>query len=145
MQAGTKHKRLQKKCGSLPEKNLLQKDASFAFDEKMHAYLIDQADTRGAQRLRRAAQPHFGEMVWRKGLVIDVAVITSLLAAAYVRTQEKNMVSMIWCWVQSMSEGKKSLRMIFRFVSKRLGREFTSYCGRAWARVSCNLPHQTRS
>ena len=24
----------------------------------MHAYLIDTADTRGAQRLRRAAQPH---------------------------------------------------------------------------------------
>jgi hypothetical protein len=42
----------------LPEKYLSQKDASFAFDEKMHAYLVDQADTRGAQRLRRAAQPH---------------------------------------------------------------------------------------
>ena len=24
----------------------------------MHAYLIDQSDARGAQRLRRAAQPH---------------------------------------------------------------------------------------
>ena len=24
----------------------------------MHAYLLDNADTRGAQRLRRAAQPH---------------------------------------------------------------------------------------
>ena len=24
----------------------------------MHTYLVDQADTRGAQRLRRAAQPH---------------------------------------------------------------------------------------
>ena len=28
---------------------------------------------------------------------------------------------------------------LFRFAAKRLGREFTSYCGRAWARVSCNL------
>jgi hypothetical protein len=42
----------------LPEKYLSQKDASFEFDEKMHAYLVDNADTRGAQRLRRAAQPH---------------------------------------------------------------------------------------
>jgi hypothetical protein len=34
-------------------------------------------------------------------------------------------------------EGEEVLRMIFRFASKRLGREFTSYC--AWARISCNL------
>ena len=42
----------------LPEKYLSQKEASFDFDEKMHAYLIDNADARGAQRLRRVAQPH---------------------------------------------------------------------------------------
>ena len=42
----------------LPEKYLSQKDASFEFDEKMHAYLVDNSDVRGAQRLRRAAQPH---------------------------------------------------------------------------------------
>ena len=42
----------------LPVKYLSQKDASFEFDEKMHAYLIDNSDVRGAQRLRRAAQPH---------------------------------------------------------------------------------------
>ena len=42
----------------LPEKYRSQKEASFEFDEKMHAYLIDQSDARGAQRLRRAAQPH---------------------------------------------------------------------------------------
>src|SRR4028118_1922898 len=42
----------------LPERYLTQKEASFAFDEKMHAYLVDNANTRGAQRLRRAAQPH---------------------------------------------------------------------------------------
>ena len=41
----------------LPEKYRSQKEASFEFDEKMHAYLIDQSDARGAQRLRRAAQP----------------------------------------------------------------------------------------
>ena len=42
----------------LPAQYLPQKEASFAFDEKMHAYLVDNADERGAQRLRRAAQPH---------------------------------------------------------------------------------------
>ena len=42
----------------LPEKYLSQKDASFGFDEMMHAYLVDNSDERDAQRLRRAAQPH---------------------------------------------------------------------------------------
>ena len=42
----------------VPPQYLPQKEASFAFDEKMHAFLIDNADARGAQRLRRAAQPH---------------------------------------------------------------------------------------
>ena len=36
-------------------------------------------------------------------------------------------------------EGEEVLKQLFRFAAKRLGREFTSYCGRAWARVSCNL------
>ena len=36
-------------------------------------------------------------------------------------------------------EGEEVLRQLFRFAAKRLGKEFTSYCGRAWARVSCNL------
>jgi len=35
-------------------------------------------------------------------------------------------------------EGEEVLRQLFRFAAKHLGREFTSYCGRAWARVSCN-------
>ena len=37
------------------------------------------------------------------------------------------------------AEGEEVLRMLFRFAAKRLGREFTSYCGRAWERLSCNL------
>ena len=42
--------------------------------------------------------------------------------------------------VQSVNtEGEDILKQLFRFASKRLGREFTSYYGRAWARVSCNL------
>jgi hypothetical protein len=36
-------------------------------------------------------------------------------------------------------EGEEVLRQIFRFAAKRLGREFSSFCGRAWARLSCNL------
>ena len=37
------------------------------------------------------------------------------------------------------TEGEEILKQLFRFAAKRLDREFTSYCGRAWARVSCNL------
>ena len=37
------------------------------------------------------------------------------------------------------SEGDDLLRQLFRYAAKRLGREFSSYCGRAWARLSCNL------
>ena len=31
------------------------------------------------------------------------------------------------------------MRQIFRFAAKRVGREFSSFCGRGWARLSCNL------
>ena len=36
-------------------------------------------------------------------------------------------------------EGEKVLRQLFTFASKKLGREFSSYCSRAWGRVSCCL------
>jgi len=36
-------------------------------------------------------------------------------------------------------EGTRILRQLFRFAAKRLGHQFSSYCGRAWARFSCNL------
>ena len=36
-------------------------------------------------------------------------------------------------------QGEKVLRQLFTFASKKLGREFSSYCSRAWARVSCCL------
>ena len=36
-------------------------------------------------------------------------------------------------------EGEEVMKQLFRFAAKRLGREFSSYCGRAWARLSCNL------
>ena len=31
------------------------------------------------------------------------------------------------------------MRQLFRYAAKHLGREFSSYCVRAWARVSCSL------
>ena len=37
------------------------------------------------------------------------------------------------------TEGEEVLKQIFCFAAKRLGKEYTSYCGRAWARFSCNL------
>ena len=37
------------------------------------------------------------------------------------------------------TEGTEVLEQIFCFAAKHLGREFTSYCVRAWARVSCTL------
>jgi hypothetical protein len=36
-------------------------------------------------------------------------------------------------------EGEAVLKQLFRFAAKQLGREFSSFCGRAWARVSCAL------
>jgi hypothetical protein len=37
------------------------------------------------------------------------------------------------------AEGDELMRQIFRFAAKRVGREFSSFCGRGWARLSCNL------
>ena len=253
----------------LPAEYLSQKEASFEFDRKMHDFLVDNSDTRGAQRLRRAAQPHAsafitavpsdedgkdtilpprnfrisvayrlgvyvidreipcplctqlinkygdhatcctksGDLIIRhnslrnlidsigsdgqlspvlekkgilgntvgrrpgdvtferwtesKGLAIDVAV-TSALAPTYVRMSEpcewyaanrkhrKYDVSfqgtdylfsaVVFETLGAInSEGEEVLKQLFRFAAKRLGREFTSYCGRAWARISCNL------
>jgi hypothetical protein len=36
-------------------------------------------------------------------------------------------------------EGEAVLQQLFSFAAKNLGREFTSYCSRAWARLSCSL------
>lgn len=37
------------------------------------------------------------------------------------------------------SQGEQVLRQLFTFAAKQLGREFSSYCSRAWARLSCCL------
>ena len=60
MQAGMKRKKLREKCGCrllVCLRSICLKKTSFEFDEKMHAYFVDNSNARGAQRLRRAAQP----------------------------------------------------------------------------------------
>ena len=70
----------------------------------------------------------------------------------YARTQEHgkydkgfvgqsySFCAMVWETIGALnSEGEDVLHSLFRFAAKQLGREFTSYCGRAWARISCCL------
>jgi len=96
-----------------------------------------------------------------KGLAIDVAV-TSPLIASQVRFvhpceeyaarrkhgkydesfegQDFLFSVVVWETLGAVNaEGEDLLRQIFRFAAKQLGREFSSFCGRAWARISCNL------
>jgi hypothetical protein len=95
------------------------------------------------------------------GLAIDVAVTNPLAKSYhgrpepcedYARTQkhgkyDKGFVGqsysfcpMVWEATGALnSEGEEVLHSLFRFAAKQLGREFTSYCGRAWARISCCL------
>jgi hypothetical protein len=37
------------------------------------------------------------------------------------------------------TEGRDVLRQLFRFAAKREGIQLSVYCGRAWARLACNL------
>jgi hypothetical protein len=37
------------------------------------------------------------------------------------------------------AEGTQILKQIFRFAARRAGSHFSTYAGRAWARLSCNL------
>lgn len=100
--------------------------------------------------------------VWSegKGLAIDVAITSPLLSS--VRQEEpcesyahntkhakydKGFVgseymfcAMVWETLGAINEeGEEVIRQIFRFAAKRLGHEFSSFCGRSWARVSCCL------
>jgi hypothetical protein len=36
-------------------------------------------------------------------------------------------------------QGEEVMRQLFTFAAQHLGREFSSYCSRGWARVSCCL------
>jgi len=37
------------------------------------------------------------------------------------------------------NEGLEVLRQLFRFAAKHQGLHLSVYCGRAWARLSCNI------
>ena len=110
---------------------------------------------------RRPGDVTFERWTESKGLAIDVAVC-SALAPTYVRmiepcewyaTNRKHgkydasfestnylFSAVVFETLGAInSEGEEVLKQLFRFAAKRLGREFTSYCGRAWARISCNL------
>ena len=99
---------------------------------------------------------------WSGGpLAIDVAVTTPLTKSynrfeqpceEYAASQkhgkyDKDFVgtnysfcAMVWETLGAVNdEGEEVLKQIFAFASKQLGREFSSYYGRAWARVSCCL------
>ena len=96
-----------------------------------------------------------------KGLCIDVAVTSPLAQScvriiepcedyASIRKHAKHDASflsteymfspMVFETLGAINtEGEEVLKQLFEFAAKRLGREYTSYCGRAWARFSCNL------
>jgi hypothetical protein len=100
---------------------------------------------------------------WDAGgaLAIDVAITSALGKASirrespceeYALTQKHgkydksfaetnySFCAMVWETLGALnSEGEEVLRQIFRFAAKQLGCEFSSYCGRAWARISCCL------
>src|ERR1043165_6218847 len=96
-----------------------------------------------------------------KGLAIDVAVICPLTATrvtltspcdVYPATQKHRkydegfrgqpyiFAAVVFETTGAVNEeGAGVLRQLFRFAAKRMGKQFSSYCGRAWARLSCNL------
>ena len=95
-----------------------------------------------------------------KGLAIDVAITCPLLSSvnegkpceayasnvkhakydtSFVGT-EYMFCAMVWETLGAIhEEGEEVIKQIFRFAAKRLGHEFSSFCGRSWARVSCCL------
>jgi hypothetical protein len=96
-----------------------------------------------------------------EGLAIDVAVTSPLQKASvslfepceeYAASQKHgkydkdfqgtrySFAAMVWESLGAINvEGEDVLRQIFSFAAKRLHREFSSYCGRAWAQLSCCL------
>jgi hypothetical protein len=95
------------------------------------------------------------------GLAIDLAVTCPLIASSvrlenpaseYARAQKHGkydkqfegtnyfFCAMVFETLGAINdEGEEVLRALFRFAAKQLGHEFSSYCGRAWARASCCL------
>ena len=101
--------------------------------------------------------------VWRanKGLAIDVA-ITNPLASSNLQHKEPcedyaahhkhayydkdfkgsafEFAAMVFETTGGVNnEGLEVLRQLFRFAAKHQGLQLSVYCGRAWARLSCNI------
>ena len=101
--------------------------------------------------------------VWRanKGLAIDVAV-TCPLASSNLNHKEPcevyaahhkhahydndfkgtafDFAALIFETTGGVNnEGLEVLRQLFRFAAKHQGLQLSVYCGRAWARLSCNI------
>ena len=101
--------------------------------------------------------------VWRsnKGLAIDVAVASPLASSnlqhsepcetyatfkkhAYYDEDFKGtafeFAAMVFETTGGVNtEGLEVLRQLFRFAAKHQGLQLSVYCGRAWARLSCNI------
>ena len=125
------------------------------------APLVEKKVIPGNSTGRRPGDVTFHRWVEGKGLCVDVAVISSPSTANirkeepcewYAATQkrkkydesfvETNYIfsAMVFETLGAVNvEGEEVLQELFRFAAKQLGREFTSYCGRAWARISYNL------
>ena len=95
------------------------------------------------------------------GLAIDVAVTCPLTARSvqlvdpcedYARTQKHRkyakdfegkpffFAAMVFETLRGVNEqGEEIMRQLFTFAAQHLGREFSSYCSRGWARISCCL------
>ena len=138
-------------------RNLIEDIAS----DGMLSPVLEKEGILGNTSGRRPGDVTIQKWVEGKGLAIDVAV-TSPLAATYVKIKEpcewyaatqKHVKydasfegtayifsAIVFETLGAINvEGEEVMKQLFRFAAKRLGREFTSYCGRAWARVSCNL------
>jgi hypothetical protein len=96
-----------------------------------------------------------------KGLCIDVAVTSPLITDSvrlanpceeYAATKKHrkydlsfggtnySLCAMVFETLGAVnSEGEAVLKQLFTFASQQLGKEYTSFCSRAWARVSCSL------
>jgi hypothetical protein len=100
---------------------------------------------------------------WESGnaLAIDVAVTSPLLGSSvrvskpceeYAANKKHrkydpdfkgsahSFCAIVWETLGAINvEGEAVLQQLFSFAVAQLGREFTSFCGRSWARVSCSL------
>ena len=101
--------------------------------------------------------------VWRanKGLAIDVAVTSPLAASnlndskhceTYAKTKKHDyydedfkgtqfeFAAMVFETTGGVNaEGLEVLRQLFRFAAKHQSIQLSVYCGRAWARLACNI------